>query len=1203
MIRSSLLRRPNKLVPLQAGRAKLSSGKQLTLADKIRNRYQLPGEYSSRSLFLIWRQGMGTKKSSLLNHIVRINLSLFLEHKRAEQSATRVRAYRQTLLLSEKNQPLPLALSGPKLAGEQGYRPPYNWQSDRQGSQKPAPADLYWLTKLYKQVNASPHPVLAPKVRGSLTDRGGLPARDRIEDDRRMGQTQPGFWPKLVYPGLRPPKSGADTIGSATNKSGFISLTGSASPPGFPRSQYRLGSSSVSDYLVTKGGDRGSVASQQIGRERDYFKSSSPGSLSVPEGDTYPLFNQAGDRSYLVAPSGDQKSMAQQMWRQHGDFKSRVPASPSWSLPVPDGGPALLLNQIAGRSYRYRNLNTGQKRLPQAGKVINNSFNWTVFNSERNGGYYQPQGELTVAQGLLPSNRVQPNLVNRSTSGRLKSPLPDYRAVFSLKPEANVIRAALKPLRSTTAFKTVSEHSTISYLEKYYQNLFSNQKGGWPESMGSVSGNQATVNKPERINISRNHKLVSRNYEQGSRLNQYEGASWVGGQNQKWWGLWPSHNIKAIKKHQARISNYLSNFLGINNQEQERVSRLIPLNNRIGERPPTTYNWTGIPEPIIRRQVKEQANRSSRYPIRELRYNQIGARIPILPGRGISRLQSSPAQQPSGADDDRTAIIGNLLMPKLQLKEQRETRFQNRYPSSEHGQGLLRDSWQSRADRAVASPTIIDLVGARPVFRKQDGANVSRQLITNTVTRGSRGWGRSVSPVSDRLRSQPIPAVWPTKWYYQQHLTANGKGYPTTLLVNKLVKARDTEYANSAASFRDRIKLGGHNQAISIDKGVAPVAIRRQTRSLFQVAAPSSSWAPTKEVATSPGLMRHIKSFPEGLRPRLGRLSISQLGKGKEQLRELVVGHNRPTNIINRPISLLNQRDKTVSRGLKLPHLLRPTAIFSPRAQVTTPYQNRDLILSPMVHPSVIRPVNYPQVPLLNLKNALAGITSTKVETGTAGKLGRVNQQAVNTTATISSVDNTNYDRPQQQAVHSTLYPMDNRVSLVNMWRSNNKLNRYERPNNRGNSLPTIMGEPILYRSILRQRPTNLVNQLPNRDRYESALSPGTAVEPVSTLHNRNRESSSIIRLQSELGQRTPWYNQFSSAANLNYRRETPTIAAGGSGNDGQIGAKAINTELRMQMPENKNPELNVGEIKKIADRVYREIQQRMKSERQHRGL
>ncbi len=84
---------------------------------------------------------------------------------------------------------------------------------------------------------------------------------------------------------------------------------------------------------------------------------------------------------------------------------------------------------------------------------------------------------------------------------------------------------------------------------------------------------------------------------------------------------------------------------------------------------------------------------------------------------------------------------------------------------------------------------------------------------------------------------------------------------------------------------------------------------------------------------------------------------------------------------------------------------------------------------------------------------------------------------------------------------------------------------------------------------------------------------------------------------------RIPSYSLLASGPDLNHRRDTSSAASNYLDSAIDTKAKAITKELKMQISETRNPEIKNTEIKRIADRVYQEIQQRMKLERQRRGL
>lgn len=81
------------------------------------------------------------------------------------------------------------------------------------------------------------------------------------------------------------------------------------------------------------------------------------------------------------------------------------------------------------------------------------------------------------------------------------------------------------------------------------------------------------------------------------------------------------------------------------------------------------------------------------------------------------------------------------------------------------------------------------------------------------------------------------------------------------------------------------------------------------------------------------------------------------------------------------------------------------------------------------------------------------------------------------------------------------------------------------------------------------------------------------------------------------------FYTSLDSGSDLAYRRDTSPAAGSNKDVLSDTQARSVNAELTMQMTGARNTELKVNEIKQIADRVYREIQQRMKVERQCRGL
>jgi hypothetical protein len=82
-----------------------------------------------------------------------------------------------------------------------------------------------------------------------------------------------------------------------------------------------------------------------------------------------------------------------------------------------------------------------------------------------------------------------------------------------------------------------------------------------------------------------------------------------------------------------------------------------------------------------------------------------------------------------------------------------------------------------------------------------------------------------------------------------------------------------------------------------------------------------------------------------------------------------------------------------------------------------------------------------------------------------------------------------------------------------------------------------------------------------------------------------------------------PSNSQLATRPDLNYRQETSQAKSNNSDSVSDTQVKSINEEIKTQIAGARNAELKATEINKIADRVYREIQQRMKMERQRRGL
>ena len=91
--------------------------------------------------------------------------------------------------------------------------------------------------------------------------------------------------------------------------------------------------------------------------------------------------------------------------------------------------------------------------------------------------------------------------------------------------------------------------------------------------------------------------------------------------------------------------------------------------------------------------------------------------------------------------------------------------------------------------------------------------------------------------------------------------------------------------------------------------------------------------------------------------------------------------------------------------------------------------------------------------------------------------------------------------------------------------------------------------------------------------------------------------------LDSGHGKQLQSYAALASGPDLAYRRDTSPAAAGYPEGFSDTPTRSIDTEVKVQVAGAGNSELKGNEIKKIADRVYREIQQRMKVERQRRGL
>ncbi|MGE5381388.1 MAG: hypothetical protein ACM3NT_10035 [Methylocystaceae bacterium] len=87
-----------------------------------------------------------------------------------------------------------------------------------------------------------------------------------------------------------------------------------------------------------------------------------------------------------------------------------------------------------------------------------------------------------------------------------------------------------------------------------------------------------------------------------------------------------------------------------------------------------------------------------------------------------------------------------------------------------------------------------------------------------------------------------------------------------------------------------------------------------------------------------------------------------------------------------------------------------------------------------------------------------------------------------------------------------------------------------------------------------------------------------------------------------DIDKRSLSYSTLGTGISFDYRRER-TIPAEAKSNDRDRQNPVINTEYMMQLPEARNVEFSSTEIRKIADRVYREIEQRMKRDRQCRGF
>ncbi|MGI5912266.1 MAG: hypothetical protein ACOX6E_06790, partial [Syntrophomonadaceae bacterium] len=108
-----------------------------------------------------------------------------------------------------------------------------------------------------------------------------------------------------------------------------------------------------------------------------------------------------------------------------------------------------------------------------------------------------------------------------------------------------------------------------------------------------------------------------------------------------------------------------------------------------------------------------------------------------------------------------------------------------------------------------------------------------------------------------------------------------------------------------------------------------------------------------------------------------------------------------------------------------------------------------------------------------------------------------------------------------------------------------------------------------------------------------------------SNTYAINNWQSSLIKyreLKPANEKRFESYWSSARGADLAFRKESLSSKSRNSVFDNLQNA-SINTDVKMQLAGLKNAELKANDIKKITDRVYREIQQRLKVERQRRGI
>ncbi len=153
----------------------------------------------------------------------------------------------------------------------------------------------------------------------------------------------------------------------------------------------------------------------------------------------------------------------------------------------------------------------------------------------------------------------------------------------------------------------------------------------------------------------------------------------------------------------------------------------------------------------------------------------------------------------------------------------------------------------------------------------------------------------------------------------------------------------------------------------------------------------------------------------------------------------------------------------------------------------------------------------------------------------------------------------------------------------------------------------------IIYRNQLMARPdgnsqpgnnsASPVRSLQTRHRVTPGLYTGHDQELAPSSFDQHLIKQKAIKTLVE--KQPQAYTKLGQGVDFKYRRETSTAAVANANQPNQMEGKStsLNNDIRMQIAETRNADLNASEIKKIADRVYRDVQQRMKSERQRRGL